>query len=226
MTDASLSQLTSGAYEQALKVIESVEPRIAAATRQELADQRGSLKLIASENYASPAVLLDDGHLVQRQVRRGDRRAPLLRRVPERRHGRVARRRACARALRGAVRLRPAALGHRRQPGRLLVDPGQPGGVALPREDARQERQRAERGRLGVVAPRVRQPATAGDVAGRRRAPDPRVPAQHQRQDVPPAAVRHRPRRPDCWTTTRSPPRRASSSRSCWSPATRPTPAA
>lgn len=61
MTDASLSQLTSGAYEQALKVIESVEPRIAAATRQELADQRGSLKLIASENYASPAVLLTMG---------------------------------------------------------------------------------------------------------------------------------------------------------------------
>ena len=61
MTDASLSQLTSSAYEQALKVIESVEPRIAAATRQELADQRGSLKLIASENYASPAVLLTMG---------------------------------------------------------------------------------------------------------------------------------------------------------------------
>src|SRR5687767_15276955 len=61
MTDATLSQLTSGAYEQALKVIESVEPRIAAATRQELADQRGSLKLIASENYASPAVLLTMG---------------------------------------------------------------------------------------------------------------------------------------------------------------------
>lgn len=61
MTDPSLSQLTSGAYEQALKVIESVEPRIAAATRQELADQRGSLKLIASENYASPAVLLTMG---------------------------------------------------------------------------------------------------------------------------------------------------------------------
>src|SRR5918992_2779460 len=61
MTDATLSQLTSGAYEQALKVMESVEPRIAAATRQELADQRGSLKLIASENYASPAVLLTMG---------------------------------------------------------------------------------------------------------------------------------------------------------------------
>jgi glycine hydroxymethyltransferase len=53
---------TAGAaYRAALQVIESVEPRIAAATRKELADQRDSLKLIASENYASPAVLLTMG---------------------------------------------------------------------------------------------------------------------------------------------------------------------
>src|SRR5213080_5152466 len=56
-----LDALTSSAYQQALEVIASVEPRIAEATRQELADQRGSLKLIASENYASPAVLLTMG---------------------------------------------------------------------------------------------------------------------------------------------------------------------
>jgi glycine hydroxymethyltransferase len=59
MTD--LTALTSSAYRQALEVIASVEPRIAEATRQELADQRASLKLIASENYASPAVLLTMG---------------------------------------------------------------------------------------------------------------------------------------------------------------------
>src|SRR5687768_10401574 len=57
MTDS----LISSAYSQALEVIASIEPRIAEATRQELADQRGSLKLIASENYASPAVLLTMG---------------------------------------------------------------------------------------------------------------------------------------------------------------------
>jgi glycine hydroxymethyltransferase len=51
----------STAYRSALQVIESVEPRIAEATRAELADQRASLKLIASENYASPAVLLAMG---------------------------------------------------------------------------------------------------------------------------------------------------------------------
>ena len=56
-----IDSLTSSAYQQALEVIASVEPRIADATRQELADQRGSLKLIASENYASPAVLLTMG---------------------------------------------------------------------------------------------------------------------------------------------------------------------
>ncbi len=62
MTEQSTqSALISSAYSQALEVIESVEPRIAAATRQELVDQRGSLKLIASENYASPAVLLTMG---------------------------------------------------------------------------------------------------------------------------------------------------------------------
>jgi glycine hydroxymethyltransferase len=56
-----LAATTSTAYQAALEVIASVEPRIAEATRKELADQRGSLKLIASENYASPAVLLTMG---------------------------------------------------------------------------------------------------------------------------------------------------------------------
>jgi glycine hydroxymethyltransferase len=62
MSDStSLAGLTSSAYQQALEVIASVEPRIAEATKQELVDQRASLKLIASENYASPAVLLTMG---------------------------------------------------------------------------------------------------------------------------------------------------------------------
>src|SRR5919108_2940199 len=60
MTDA-LAKTASSAYRQALDVIAAVEPRVADATRQELIDQRASLKLIASENYASPAVLLTMG---------------------------------------------------------------------------------------------------------------------------------------------------------------------
>lgn len=51
----------SSAYQAALQVIESVEPTVAGAIRSELADQRASLKLIASENYASPATLLTMG---------------------------------------------------------------------------------------------------------------------------------------------------------------------
>ncbi|MEE6137338.1 glycine hydroxymethyltransferase [Mycobacterium sp. 050128] len=58
---AEYADTATAAYRAALQVIESVEPRIAAATRKELADQRDSLKLIASENYASPAVLLTMG---------------------------------------------------------------------------------------------------------------------------------------------------------------------
>src|SRR6476620_3314659 len=58
---AEYADTASAAYRSILQIIESVEPRIAAATRKELADQRSSLKLIASENYASPASLLAMG---------------------------------------------------------------------------------------------------------------------------------------------------------------------
>ena len=56
-----LAKAASTAYDAALDVIAAVEPRVAEATRRELADQRSSLKLIASENYASPATLLTMG---------------------------------------------------------------------------------------------------------------------------------------------------------------------
>ncbi|MFG1953575.1 glycine hydroxymethyltransferase [Micromonospora sp. NPDC048830] len=52
----------STAFRSALEVIRAVEPRVADAIRAELADQRESLKLIASENYASPATLLAMGN--------------------------------------------------------------------------------------------------------------------------------------------------------------------
>ncbi|HNN48341.1 MAG TPA: glycine hydroxymethyltransferase, partial [Marmoricola sp.] len=61
MDSLNYSEGASAAYDAALSVIAAVEPRIAAATRKELADQRSSLKLIASENYASPATLLTMG---------------------------------------------------------------------------------------------------------------------------------------------------------------------
>jgi glycine hydroxymethyltransferase len=61
MSAESLAKTTSAAYDAMLEVIASVEPRVAEATRKELADQRSSLKLIASENYASPATLMTMG---------------------------------------------------------------------------------------------------------------------------------------------------------------------
>jgi glycine hydroxymethyltransferase len=60
-TGGDLAATASAAYKSALEVVSSVEPRIADAIRAELTDQRSSLKLIASENYASPAVLLTMG---------------------------------------------------------------------------------------------------------------------------------------------------------------------
>jgi glycine hydroxymethyltransferase len=65
MTDATApfdATTASAAYRSALQVIGAVEPRVADAIGAELADQRASLKLIASENYASPAVLLTMGN--------------------------------------------------------------------------------------------------------------------------------------------------------------------
>lgn len=58
MTDATA---LSGAYRTLLDVIGKVEPRICQAIRGELTDQRASLKLIASENYASLPVLATMG---------------------------------------------------------------------------------------------------------------------------------------------------------------------
>ncbi|GLI03895.1 glycine hydroxymethyltransferase [Phytohabitans aurantiacus] len=62
MTTASSASAETRAATAALEVIGAVEPRVAAAIRAELADQRAALKLIASENYASPAVLLAMGN--------------------------------------------------------------------------------------------------------------------------------------------------------------------
>jgi glycine hydroxymethyltransferase len=60
--ERSVSELESVAFRAGLDVIRAVEPRVADAIAAELADQREMLKLIASENYASPAVLLAMGN--------------------------------------------------------------------------------------------------------------------------------------------------------------------
>ncbi|MGY6501565.1 MAG: glycine hydroxymethyltransferase [Acidimicrobiales bacterium] len=57
-----MSTPESTAFRSAVSIIEQSEPRIAAAIGAELDNQRRQLKLIASENYASPAVLLAMGN--------------------------------------------------------------------------------------------------------------------------------------------------------------------
>lgn len=61
-TSPELAAKASESYRSALSAIENVEPRISGAIRSELADQRDSLKLIASENYASLTTLMTMGN--------------------------------------------------------------------------------------------------------------------------------------------------------------------
>ncbi|HEV3496021.1 MAG TPA: hypothetical protein VHA34_06720, partial [Actinomycetes bacterium] len=62
--DADLSGVRAEAlaFAAALDVVGQVAPEIATAVAAELADQRANLKLIASENFASPATLLAMGN--------------------------------------------------------------------------------------------------------------------------------------------------------------------
>ena len=60
--DAPSMKSAATAFTAGLEVIAAVEPEVAAAISGELANQRRQLKLIASENYASPAVLLAMGN--------------------------------------------------------------------------------------------------------------------------------------------------------------------
>ena len=178
---AEYADTASAAYRAALEVIESVEPRIAAATRKELADQRDSLKLIASENYASPAVLLTMGTWFSDKYAEGTIGHRFYAACQNVDTVEALAAEHAARAVRCALRLRPAALRHRRQPGRVLGHPGHPGRGARPGRARRQARQRPVRGRLGEAARQARQPAAAGHVAGHRRPPHPRLPARTSR---------------------------------------------
>src|ERR671914_2842150 len=62
--DADLSRVRAEAlaFAAAMDVVGEVAPEIATAIAAELADQRANLKLIASENFASPATLLAMGN--------------------------------------------------------------------------------------------------------------------------------------------------------------------
>ena len=193
MAESSDAPKIRSAYSDILEVIASVEPRIADATRQELADQRGSLKLIASENYASPAVLLTMGTWFSDKYAEGT--------IGHRFYA----------GCQNVDTVEAVAAEHARELFGAPYAYAQPhSGIdanlvafwsilahrveapALEKLGAKNVNDLTDE-RLGEAAPRARQPAAARHGAGRRRPPDPRLPAQHQRQDVPPAAVRHRP---------------------------------
>ena len=191
---AEYADTASAAYRDILQVIESVEPRIAAATRKELADQRDSLKLIASENYASPAVLLTMGTWLSDKYAEGT--------IGHRFYA----------GCQNVDTVEAVAAEHAEK---LF---GSPHAYVQPHSgiDANlvaywailatrvEAPGLAEAGAKHVndlseadwetAARQARQPAADGHVAGCGRPPHPRLPAQHQRQDVPPAQLRHRSR--------------------------------
>ena len=148
-------------------------------------------KLIASENYASPAVLLTMGTWF-RQVRRRHRRHRFYagcQNVDTVEALAAEHAASCSAPL----RLRPAALGHRRQPGGLLGDPGPPGrgpGLAT-LEEERQRPSEADQGE--VFRNELGQPAAAGMSLTPAGTLTHGFRPEHQRQDVPPAQLRHRP---------------------------------
>ena len=201
---AEYADTASAAYRDILQIIESVEPRIAAATRKELADQRDSLKLIASENYASPAVLLTMGTWLSDKYAEGTighrfyagcQNVDTVEAVAAEH----------ARELFGApLRLRPAALRHRRQPRRLLGHPGHPRSrrPAWPRLGVKNVNDLSEADWEKLRA-QARQPAAAGHVARRRRPPHPRLPARTSAARCSTSAATAPTPRPACSTTTR-----------------------
>jgi glycine hydroxymethyltransferase len=62
VTPETQTPVETDAYRSILDIIGKVEPAVAEAIADELAAQRSQLKMIASENYASPAVLLAMGN--------------------------------------------------------------------------------------------------------------------------------------------------------------------
>ncbi len=64
--------IESQAFQSALEVVAAVEPNIADHIRGELDNQRSQLKLIASENYASPATLLAMGNWLSDKYAEGN----------------------------------------------------------------------------------------------------------------------------------------------------------
>ena len=77
-------------FDRTTSTLAHVDPEIAAAIPAENRRQEEHIELIASENYASPAVMAAQGTPAHQQVRRGLSRQALLRRLRVRRRRRAA----------------------------------------------------------------------------------------------------------------------------------------
>ena len=84
------------------------DPEIDAVLAAEYERQMTTLQLIASENFASPAVMAATGSVLTNKVQRGLSAPSLLRRQRQRRHRRAARHRPSEGALRRGARKRAA----------------------------------------------------------------------------------------------------------------------
>ena len=96
------------------EALKATDPEVAEAIANELERERTQLRLIASENYASPAVLAALGSTMTNKYAEGYPGPPLLRRMRVRRRDRAARDRPREGAVRRRARERAAA---RRRPG-------------------------------------------------------------------------------------------------------------
>ena len=104
------------------QTIAATDPDLWGAVQSELRRQEEGIELIASENYASPAVLAAQGTVLTNKYAEGYPGQALLRRLRIRRRGRNARHRAREAALRRRVRERAAALGLAGEPGGVHGD--------------------------------------------------------------------------------------------------------
>ena len=144
------------------------DPEVAGLITAEGDRQREMVRLIASENYVSAAVLRGHRHGAHEQVLRGLRRQALLRGSAGHRPGRDARRRARQEPLRRRPRQRAALLRLARQPrGLPRVPPARRPGHGHGAADGRPPDARLERLRDRQVVPQRAVRRAQGDRPGR-----------------------------------------------------------
>ena len=192
------------AFAAALDSVAAVDPAIATSIVQELRDQRSKLKLIASENFASPAVLLAMGNWLSAtstpRARPATASTPAATTSTRSRRARPSWRATLFGADHAYVQPHsgidanlvafwtvltarvenPRSSGSARRPSPIAVGRG-----------------------LGDAAPRARQPEDDGHGARRGRPPHARLPPQRLGQAVPVLQLRASTPRPACSTTTR-----------------------